>query len=64
MNQPEFILADSEKIHPMENKLDSFVQDLLVDTQVLYKELTRLEGFCGRIVDDIRALELLAQEQE
>ena len=68
MNQarsvPEYILAESEKILPMGNLQASFVQDLRVDIQVLYKELTKLEGFCGRIADDIKALALLESEQE
>ncbi len=58
---PEFSVEESERTHPTEKQLDSFVQDLQVDTQVLYQELTKLEGFCGRIVDDIRVLALSLQ---
>ncbi len=62
---PEYILAASERIHLTEKQLANFVlelQDLVVDTKVLSTELTKLEGFSGRIADDIRALVLSVQE--
>ncbi len=62
--EPEYSVVESEKIHPMASKLVSFVQDLQVDIQVLYQELTKLEGFCGRIADDCRVLELSLQDME
>ncbi len=67
MNQPEYTLADSEKIHHMVNQQDNFDQvlkDLEVDSAVLYRELTKLEGFSGRIAEDIRALVSLVVERE
>ncbi len=61
---PEYTVEESEKTHPTENKLLNFVRDLQVDIQVLYQELTKLEGFSGRIADDIRVLELSVSGQE
>ncbi len=55
---PEYSVEESVKTLHMAKLQDSFVQDLQVDIQVLYQELTKLEGFCGRIVDDIRVLAL------
>ncbi len=68
MNQfsrvPEYTVEESGKIRLTGKQLGSFVQDLLVDTVVLHKEFTKLEGFSGRIVDDIRALELYLSGME
>ncbi len=63
---PEYTVA-SEKIALTEKQLDNLIlnlQDMEVDSQVLHKELTKLEGFSGRIADDIRALVLLLREQQ
>ncbi len=60
-NSPEFILEESEKTHLTAKQLDNFVQNLLdlgVDIKVLSTELSKLEGFSGRIGEDIRALGL------
>ncbi len=57
---PEYILEESKIIHRTK-ALDNFVTDLEGDIQVLYRELTKLEGFCGRIADDIRVLQLSLQ---
>ncbi len=65
--EPEFILAESARTVLTAKQLDNLGQmlrDLEVDTRVLYKELTKLEGFCGRIADDIRVLALLVWERE
>ncbi len=60
---PEFIVAESKTI--LKTKaLVSFVTDLQVDMAVLYQELTKLEGFSGRIADDIRVLALSLQDTE
>ncbi len=63
--EPEYILQESEKTLLTVRQLDNFVlmlQDLEVDSKVLSTELTKLEGFSGRIADDIRALVLLVQD--
>ncbi len=63
---PEFTV-ESEKIPLTEKQLDNFVQmlrDLEVDSAVIYRELTKLEGFSGRIADDIRALVLLLVDMQ
>jgi len=60
--EPEFIVQESAKTLLTGKQLVSFVQDLQVDIQVFYKELTKLEGFSGRIADDIRALALLVED--
>ncbi len=65
--EPEFTLVESEKIHLTGKLLASFVQELLeleVDTAVLYKELTRLEGTSGRIRDSLHVLRQSVLEQE
>ncbi len=59
---PEYLVEESKTIHRTK-ALDSFVTDLEVDIQVLYQELIKLEGFSGRIADDIRVLVLSLQEQ-
>ena len=64
--EPEYSVEVSEKMHLTEKQLASLSQmlcDLEVDIQVLYKELTKLEGFSGRIADDIKVLALWAQER-
>ncbi len=64
---PEYSVEESGKIRHMGSKLDSFVQELLdleVDSVVLYKELTRLEGISGRIRDSLRELRQSLVEQE
>ncbi len=65
--EPEFILAQSEKIHLTENQLECIVQNLIsveVDLVVLSRELFPLEGMLGRITGSIRELRLslLAQD--
>ncbi len=63
--EPEYSVVKSEKTHLTENQLRSLSQtlcDLAVDTRVLYKELTRLEGICGRIGDDIHMVVVRLQE--
>jgi len=65
--EPEFILAEPEKIPLTGKQLDNFVQmlqDMEVDSAVLFRELTKLEGFSGRIADDIRALVLLLVDMQ
>ncbi len=64
---PEYSLEESEKTLLTVKQLDNFVQllrDMEVDSAVLYRELTKLEGFSGRIADDIRALVLLVSDLE
>ncbi len=64
-SEPEFILEESEKIPLTVKQLDNLLRelrDLEVDTKVLSTELTKLEGFSGRIADDIRALVLSVQD--
>ncbi len=63
--EPEYILEESEKTLLTVRQLDNLIlnlQDTEVDSQVLHKELTKLEGFSGRIADDIRALVLLLRD--
>ncbi len=65
--EPEFILAEPEKTVLTVKQLDNFVRilrDMEVDSVVLYKELSKLEGFSGRIADDIRALVLLLVDMQ
>ncbi len=65
MNQAEYILETTGKTHLTEKQLDNLIQnlqDVEVDSRVLYKELTKLEGMSGRIADDIRILGVLLQE--
>ncbi len=65
--EPEFILEESEKTLLTERQLDNLIRnlrDMEVDSVVLHKELTKLEGFSGRIADDIRALVLLLQDTQ
>ena len=67
MSQPEFILAESEKMHLSENQLASLIQGLLdleVDSVVLRKELMDLVGLSGRIVDSCRVQRLSLQEKQ
>ncbi len=67
MNQPEFILEESERTVLTVKQLQCLLQnleDLEVDSRVLFQELTKLEGFSGRIVDDIRGLALLLRVKE
>ncbi len=44
------------------DNLDLVLRDMEVDSKVLSTELTKLEGFSGRIADDIRALVLSLQD--
>ncbi len=63
--EPEYSVVESEKIVLTEKQLANLIQnlqDLEVDSRVLLKEFTKLEGFSGRIADDIRALGLLLSE--
>ncbi len=65
--EPEFTLEESERIPLMEKQLAYLSQTLLdleVDSVVLYKELTKLEGMSGRITDSLRELRLSVQEQQ
>ncbi len=58
---PEYLVEQSEETVLMANRHNCLIQelsDMAVDLAVLYKELTRLEGFSGRIADDCKALEL------
>ncbi len=64
---PEYILEVSEKTLLTVKQLDNFVhqlRDLEVDSKVLSTELSKLDGFSGRIADDIRALVLLLQAMQ
>jgi len=65
--EPEFTVLDSAKIALTANQLANLIQELRaleVDSVVLYKEVSKLEGFSGRIADDIRALVLSLRELE
>ncbi len=65
--EPEYIVQESAKILLTEKQLDNFAQvlkDLEVDSAVLYREFTKLEGFSGRIAADIRELALLVSDME
>ena len=66
MSQPEYTLADSEKMHLTESQLAYLIQGLLdleVDSVVLSKEVTKLEDFCIRIGALSRDLRLSLQEK-
>ncbi len=65
--EPEYIVELSEKIALTGKQLANFVlalRDLEVDSRVLSTELTKLEGFSGRIAGDIRELVLLLQDMQ
>ncbi len=61
----EYSVEESERTVLTVKQLDNLIrnlQDTEVDSKVLSTELTKLEGFSGRIADDTRALVLLLQE--
>ncbi len=61
----EYSVVESERTVLTVKQLDNLIrnlQDTEVDSKVLSTELTKLEGFSGRIADDIRGLVLLLQE--
>ncbi len=63
--EPEYILEESGKMPLTGNQLACIIQELLdleVDSVVLFKELTRLEGISGRIRDSLQGLRLSVQE--
>ncbi len=65
--EPEFILAQSEKMHLTEKQLECIVQNLLtveVDLVVLSKQALPLADMLGRITGSIRALRLSLLELE
>ncbi len=67
MNQPEYILADSEKIsQPWDHSKVTFqiLLDLEVDLVVLHRELSRLADMCTRITGSIHEFRVSELEQE
>ncbi len=67
MSQPEYILEESEKTRLTEKQLACLIQelqDLEVDSVVLRKELTRLEGLSSRTANSLRELVQLLLEKE
>ncbi len=65
--EPEFILEESEKIHPMVNKLDSLGRNYMAvqaDLALLYQELSISTEVLEKIRDSVQVLALSLREQE
>ncbi len=64
--EPEFILEESERIHPMESKPVSFDRNytaVQADLALLYQELNISVDILGRIRDSVLVLQLSVREQ-
>ncbi len=65
--EPEYILAESEKILPMGNRLDSLGRDwqgLEADLEILSAQVTRLADTSLEIVESFKDLVSWLQEQQ
>lgn len=66
MNQPEFILADSEKTHHMESLPDSFAPNwdqVAADLEELCLQAIKLESMCLDSIISIQGLVQSLREQ-
>ena len=67
MNQPEYILAESEKMLHTEKQPDYIARDYLqvvADLEALFKELQLVSDLHASITRQVQALVVSLQEQE